>query len=86
MASFDAVKVDGEIATLRTALRLGAGKLDPRTIKVLEQNLKLIQQATEDAKKALAADPANRELQVYFASNLQRKLDLMKRATIVAGI
>ncbi len=86
LASFDAVKVDGEIADLRTALERGRGKLDPRTITVLEKNLALIQQATTEAKRALAADPANRDLENYFAGTVQRKLDLMKRATAMAGI
>ena len=86
LASFDAVKVDGEIADLRTALERGRGKLDPRTITVLEKNLTLIQQATTEAKRALAADPANQDLENYFAATVQRKLDLMKRATAMAGI
>lgn len=86
LAAFDAQKVEGEIAMLRESLERGRGKLDPRTITVLEKNLQLIQQATEEAKRALAADPANRELQQYFAGTVQRKLDLMKRATAMAGI
>ena len=86
LASFDAVKVEGEIAELRTALERGRGKLDPRTITVLEKNLALIQQATTEAKRALAADPANQDLENYFAGTVQRKLDLMKRATVMAGI
>ena len=86
LASFDAAKVEGEIAELQTVLQRGRGRLDPRTIQVLEHNLQVIQQATEEAKKALAADPANRDLNEYFAGNVQRKLDLMKRATIMAGI
>ena len=85
-ASFDAEKVEGEIAVLKTVLERGRGKLDPRTISVLEKNLQLIQQATTEAKRALAADPANKDLQNYFAGTVQRKLDLMKRATAMAGI
>ncbi len=86
LASFDAEKVESEIALLRTALERGRGKLDPRTITVLEKNLALIQQATTEAKRALAADPANQNLENYFAGTVQRKLDLMKRATVIAGI
>ncbi|MEO5988763.1 MAG: hypothetical protein ABIU54_10435, partial [Candidatus Eisenbacteria bacterium] len=64
----------------------GREKLDPRTITVLEKNLQLIAQATAEAKRALAADPANQDLQNYFVGTVQRKLDLMKRATVMAGI
>lgn len=86
LATFDAVQVEGEIAQLKSALESGRGKLDPRTVAVLEKNLALIEQATEDAKAVLAADPANQDLQSYFAVNVQRKLDLMKRATRLAGV
>ncbi|MEO5989570.1 MAG: zf-HC2 domain-containing protein, partial [Candidatus Eisenbacteria bacterium] len=63
LASFDAEKVEGEIALLKTVLERGREKLDPRTITVLEKNLQLIAQATAEAKRALAADPANQDLQ-----------------------
>lgn len=86
LASFDAAQVEGEIAELQAALEKGRGKLDPKTVAVLEKNLTLIRQATEDAKRALAADPANQDLQQYFASTVHRKLDLMRRATTMAGV
>jgi hypothetical protein len=81
LATFDAAQVEGEIADLQAALEKGRGKLDPKTVEVLEKNLTLIRKATEDAKRALAADPANKDLQHYFASTVHSKLDLMRRAT-----
>ncbi len=86
LASFDAAKVEGEIAALETALEQGRGRLDPKTVAVLEQNLALIRKATEDAKAALAADPANRELQNYFAGTVEQKLKLVRRAATMAGV
>lgn len=86
VASFDAEQVEGEIAQLQAALEKGRDRLDPKTVEVLEKNLTLIRQATEDAKRALAADPANRDLQNYFASTVQSKLDLMRRATTLVGV
>jgi anti-sigma factor RsiW len=86
LATFDAVRVDGEIAQLQLALDRGRDRLDPKTVAVLEKNLKLIRSATEDARSALAADPANRELQEFFAATVQSKLDLMRRATAMAGM
>jgi anti-sigma factor RsiW len=85
LATFDAAQVEGEIAELQAALDKGRGKLDPKTVEILEKNLTLIRQATEDAKRALAADPANQDLQDYFASTVQKKLDLMRRATSRVG-
>lgn len=86
LASFDAAQVESEIADLQAALEKGRGRLDPKTVAVLEKNLTLIRQATEDAKRALAADPANKDLQNYFATNVHKKLDLMRRATTMAGV
>lgn len=86
LATFDAERVEGEIAQLQQSLDRGRGKLDPKTVAVLEKNLKLIRTATEDARKALLADPANAELQDYFAGTVQSKLELMRRATAMAGV
>jgi anti-sigma factor RsiW len=85
-ASFDPVQVESEISQLKRALEAGRGKLDPKTVTVLETNLAIIQKATEDAKSALAKDPANRDLQDYFATSVQRKLDFMKRTAKMAGV
>jgi len=83
-ASFDAARVETEIGQIQQALDRGHDKLDPKTIQVLEENLRIIRKATEDARQALERDPANRDLQEYFAGSVQSKLDLVRRA--VAGV
>ncbi len=85
-ASFDAAQVETEIAQLQAALEHGRSRLDPKTVEVLEKNLTIIRQATADARLALAKDPANRELQTYFAGTVGRKLDLVRRAATLAGV
>lgn len=85
-ASFDAAQVETEIAQLQSALEHGRSRLDPKTVEVLEKNLTIIRQATADARLALAKDPANRELQTYFAGTVGRKLDLVRRAATLAGV
>jgi hypothetical protein len=85
-ASFDATRIEGEIGQLQQALDRGRGKLDPKTVKVLEENLRIIHKATEDARHALEQDPANRDLQDYLAGSVQRKLDLVRRAAVMAGV
>lgn len=85
-ASFDASQIEGEIGQLQAALERGRGKLDPKTVQVLEDNLRIIRKATEDAKAALEADPANLDLQDYLAGSVQRKLDLVRRAATMAGV
>jgi anti-sigma factor RsiW len=85
-ASFDATAIESEIGQLQQALDRGRDKLDPKTVKVLEENLRIIHKATEDARRALEQDPANRDLQNYFAGSVQSKLDMVKRAAQLAGV
>src|SRR5262249_58721927 len=84
-AAFDANQIEGEIGQLQQALDRGRGKLDPKTVQVLEDNLRIIRKATEDARHALEQDPANRDLQDYLAGSVQRKLELVRRAAVLAG-
>ena len=72
---------DGAIADLEQALESGRSKLDPETVKVLEQNLATIDEAIEQCRRALEADPANAFLSSHLASARQRKLALLRRAT-----
>ena len=86
VVSFDATAIESEIGQLQQALDRGRDKLDPKTVKVLEENLRIIHKATEDARRALEQDPANRDLQNYFAGSVQSKLDMVKRAAQLAGV
>jgi len=86
LATFDATQIESEIGQLQQALDRGHDKLDPKTIQVLEENLRIIRKATEDARRALEKDPANRDLQQYFAGSVQSKLELVRRATQLAGV
>jgi len=85
-ASFDATAIESQIGQLQQALDRGRDKLDPKTVQVLEENLRIIRKATEDARHALEQDPANRELKNYFAGSVQSKLDMVRRATQLAGV
>ena len=86
VASFDATQIESEISQLQQALDRGRDKLDPKTVQVLEENLRIIRKATEDARHALDQDPANRDLQQYFAGSVRSKLELVRRATQLAGV
>jgi hypothetical protein len=85
-ASFDATAIESEIVQLQQALDRGRDRLDPKTIEVLEENLRIIRKATEDARHALEQDPANRDLKQYFAGSVQSKLELVRRAAQLAGV
>ncbi|HVP15632.1 MAG TPA: zf-HC2 domain-containing protein [Terriglobales bacterium] len=80
-ASFDVQRYDATIAELETALREHRHELDPATVRTIEQNLRIIDQATEQARRALAADPANPYLNGHLAAQLRLKVDVLKQAT-----
>lgn len=83
-ASFDDTEYDAALADLQRALQSGRGQLDPATVKIVEDNIAIIDQAVEDARRALAQDPANPDLNGYLLETRRRKLDLLRHATALA--
>lgn len=79
--SFDDTEYDAAVADLERALQNGRGRLDPTTVKVVEDNLTIIDQAVDEARRALAEDPANGYLSGYLVETRRRKLDLLRQAT-----
>jgi hypothetical protein len=76
----------GAVEDLQRLLDAGRTRLDPETIRVLEQNLATIDAAIEQSRLALQKDPANTFLNNHLAAAQQRKLALLRRATaLVAG-
>jgi anti-sigma factor RsiW len=78
--SVDDVEYDAAVAELQTALQTGREHLDPTTVAVVEQNLTIIDRAVDDARRALADDPANGYLSGYLVETRERKLDLLRQA------
>jgi anti-sigma factor ChrR (cupin superfamily) len=58
--------------------------LAPSTIATVERSLRIADSAIAEARDALARDPANHALAALFASNYERKIDLLRRATELA--
>jgi len=71
---------DGAVADLERVLYEGRSRLDTATVRVIEQNLQIIDRAIAEARAAIAADPANAYLNGQMAANMRRKLDLLRRA------
>jgi Putative zinc-finger len=84
-ASADSPRYDATIAELQRVLSEGRGTLDSSTVRVLEQNLAIIDQAVEQARRAVAADPANPYLRSHLAATMKRKADLLRKATVLAS-
>ncbi|MCU1381389.1 MAG: hypothetical protein JWL71_86 [Acidobacteria bacterium] len=75
---------DAAVADLEHALKAGRGRLDASTITIVEHNLQIIDQAINQAREALAGDPANSYLSSHLVEARRRKLDLLRRATALA--
>jgi len=67
-------------ADLEAVLRAGEGRLSPGTVKVVEENLRIIDQAIGEARAALEADPASAELPILLSSMYRNKIDVLERA------
>lgn len=89
LTSFSAsvTQVERDIAALQTIVTERRGELDPRTVAILEANLKLIDSAIAESRAALAADPASQFLSAQYTRAYISKLTLLREvATLPAGI
>jgi hypothetical protein len=85
-ASLEAERTyDAAVADLQALLDAGRDRLDPQTVRVLEQNLAAIDSAVADAQRAIAADPANAYLNTHLARTMRRKIDLLRHAATLAS-
>jgi anti-sigma factor RsiW len=78
-------RYDEAITDLEQALDAGRSQLDPETVKILESNLRAIDHAIDQSRKALEADPANIYLHSHLAEARQRKLALLRRASALVS-
>ena len=74
-----------QVADLERALDQRRGQLDPGTVRTIESNLHIIDEATTQARQALASDPSNPYLKDYLSRTMKRKVDLLKQATVFAS-
>jgi len=78
--SYADAQYDAAVSDLEKAVKNGRGRLDASTISIVEHNLQIIDQAIEQARQALEADPANSYLSGHLVEARRRKLDLLRRA------
>ena len=72
-----------EIAQLQKTLRQRRDQLDPETVRVVEDNLKLIDLAVSQAKAALRKDPASGFLNEQLDGALQKKVELLRTVALL---
>jgi anti-sigma factor RsiW len=82
--AFADTNYDEAIVDLEKTLEAGRSRLDPETVRILEDNLRTIDQAIEQSRKALRNDPGNVYLNNHFAASRNRKLALLRRASALA--
>jgi anti-sigma factor RsiW len=73
-----------ELQLLERALAESASALDPNTVRVLERNLAVIEQAIVDSRRALEMDPGNDFLSEHLERVYERKLSYLRDAARVA--
>ena len=70
----------GELEQLQRMLQQNRESLSPETVRILEENLRIIDSAIQEARNALANDPRSEMLGELLKSAYQRKLELLKQA------
>jgi hypothetical protein len=84
LASDDAGKLEREyseeVQELEMVLRKSRGALAPETVRIMEENLTIIDRAINEAQTALASDPNSAMLVDLLRSAYERKLELLRQA------
>lgn len=79
------VQSDMAIVELQDALTINEGKLDTATVRVVRENLAIIDRAIAQAQKALRQDPGNTYLNLHLANTMRQKIELLRRANALAA-
>ena len=69
-----------EVQELEMILRKSRGALAPETVRIMEENLAIIDRAINEAQSALASDPNSEMLVDLLRSAYERKLELLRQA------
>jgi anti-sigma factor RsiW len=65
---------------LAAVVRAQKNQLSPETLRIVEQNIAVIDAALQEARDALSADPGNVALSQIVLATYEKKLDLLRRA------
>lgn len=71
--------------TLLLILQQRRSQMDPAVVAAVEQNLRVIAIAVENAKAALAADPANQDVAAILNATYQTQVRMLRSATHAWG-
>lgn len=71
----------GDLEALRALLAQDRDRLSPRTVRILEKNLDLIDRAIRESTDALAQDPENPFLEEHLRRAYERRAEYLQEAT-----
>lgn len=78
-------QTDAAIADLQTALTQNEKRLDTATVRIVRENLAIIDRAIADARVALQRDPGSAYLNLHLANTMRRKVELLRRVNDMAA-
>ena len=78
-------QTDLAITELQAALAQNEKRLDTATVRIVRQNLAVIDRAIADARIALQNDPGNAYLNLHLANTMRRKVELLRRVNDLAA-
>lgn len=70
-------------ADLSAELAKARTRLDPATYALIERNLRVIDSALVESRRALASDPRNQVLEQLVVATWRQKMDFLRRATAI---
>ena len=79
------VQSDMAIVELQDALALNESKLDTATVRIVRENLAVIDRAISQAQHALKRDPGSTYLNLHLAKAMRQKIELLRRANALAS-
>jgi anti-sigma factor RsiW len=78
-------RADSAITQLQRILTEESGRLDSSTVRILAENLALIDRAIDQARTALESDPGNPYLNEHLARTMRKKIEVLRRAADLAA-
>jgi predicted anti-sigma-YlaC factor YlaD len=78
-------RTDLAVAELQEALTRNESRLDTATVRVVRENLAVIDRAIAEARSALEGDPGNTYLNLHLANTMRRKVELLRRVNAIAA-
>ncbi|HYO46595.1 MAG TPA: zf-HC2 domain-containing protein [Gemmatimonadota bacterium] len=75
------VEYESAVADLERLLDEISDDIDPDARRAIDRNLAIIDQAIQQTREALEADPNDDYLNTHLASTMQRKIDVLQEAT-----